>query len=59
MLTMMRQTFPELPVVALSGGGRISGADHLQMAEVIGAKRTIAKPVKPDVLLDAVAELCD
>jgi FixJ family two-component response regulator len=56
---MMRQTFPELPVVALSGGGRISGADHLQMAEVIGAKRTIAKPVKPDVLLDAVAELCD
>lgn len=57
-LTMMRKTFPELPVVALSGGGRISGADYLQMAEVIGAKRTIAKPVKPEVLLDTVAELC-
>ncbi len=57
-LTMMRQTFPELPVVALSGGGRISGADYLQMADVIGAKRTIAKPVKPEVLLDTVAALC-
>ena len=58
-LTAMRKSFPDLPVIALSGGGRISGADYLQMAEVIGAKRTIAKPVKPDVLLDAVAELCD
>jgi hypothetical protein len=47
-----------MSVVALSGGGRISGADYLQMADVIGAKRTIAKPVKPEVLLDTVAELC-
>ena len=58
-ITIMRKTFPELPVIAFSGGGRISGDDYLQMAEVIGAKRTIAKPVKPEVLLDAVAELCD
>ena len=57
-LTAMRKSFPDLPVVALSGGGRISGADYLQMAEVIGAKRTISKPVKPDVLLNTVAELC-
>lgn len=57
-LTAMRKSFPDLPVVAMSGGGRISGADYLQMAEMIGAKRTIPKPVKPDVLLDAVAELC-
>lgn len=57
-LTMMRKRFPDLPVIALSGGGRISGANYLQMAKAIGAKRTIPKPVKPDVLLDAVAELC-
>ena len=57
-ITLLRKKYPELPVIALSGGGRISGADYLQMAEMIGAKRTIPKPVKPDVLLDAVAELC-
>ncbi len=56
-LTMLRKQYPALPVIALSGGGRISGSDYLEMAKVIGAKRTIAKPVQPDVLLGAIAEL--
>jgi CheY-like chemotaxis protein len=56
-LTMLRKSHPSLPVIALSGGGRISGSDYLEMADAIGAKRTIHKPVQPDVLLQAVEEL--
>ncbi len=52
----IRREFPELPVIAVSGGGR-TGADFLPVARALGAARTLHKPFEVDELLAAVAEL--
>jgi DNA-binding NtrC family response regulator len=51
----MRKMRPELPIIAMSGGGRGSSADYLEMAALLGAKRTLAKPFSAQDLLDAVS----
>lgn len=43
---------PDVPIIAVSG----TGPENLGMAEVMGAQKTLAKPVDPQALLDAVAE---
>jgi len=49
-----RRDFPDLPIVAISGGGQIAGECYLAMAQKLGATRTLAKPFGRDELLDAV-----
>lgn len=43
---------PDLAVIAVSG----IAADQLDLAEDLGAVRTVVKPVTPEALLNAVAE---
>lgn len=45
-----------LPVIAVSGGGYASSDDVLEIAERMGAKATLAKPVERDALLAAVKQ---
>lgn len=52
----IRQLSPDLPIIAISGGGRFSGADYLAIATAFGASRTIAKPFEADTLLNSVAQ---
>lgn len=47
----VRQRFPDLPIIAVSGGGRIGATDYLSMARSMGAKSALSKPVSPAMLL--------
>lgn len=51
-ISVLRELEPPPPVIAVSGTGQF----QLQMAEALGAKWTIAKPVVPELLLKAVAD---
>ena len=53
----MRKTRPELPIIAMSGGGRGSAADYLELAANLGARKTLTKPFAAQALLDAVQEV--
>ncbi len=47
---------PDLPIIAISGGGSSGGTDFLCMAEKLGARHTLLKPFRGDQLLGAVSE---
>jgi DNA-binding response OmpR family regulator len=53
----LRQDFQDIKIIAISGGGRIGPEEYLDMAKMLGAQRTFAKPIERKVLLDAVREL--
>ena len=53
----LRKDFPDLKIIAISGGGRIEPEEYLDIAKKIGAQRTFAKPVAREDLLNAVREL--
>lgn len=53
----LRERKPDLPVIAISGGGRIGPQDYLSWVRRCGVRHTFAKPVKREDLLAAVAEL--
>jgi YesN/AraC family two-component response regulator len=46
----LRRDFPVVKIVAISGGGRRSGADYLALAEKIGVTATLAKPFSREEL---------
>ena len=53
----LRQDFPDVKIIAISGGGRIGTKDYLQMAKIFGVQRTFTKPVAREQLLDAIRVL--
>jgi CheY-like chemotaxis protein len=53
----LTEEFPTIKIIAISGGGRIGPADYLHMAKILGAKRTLAKPIGRDELVRTVKEL--
>jgi len=53
----LRRIFPEVKIIAISGGGRVGPATYLSMAEKLGASRIFTKPFENDELLTAVKEL--
>lgn len=57
MIMEMRKLKPDLPIIAMSGGGRGSSADYLEMAALLGAKKTLAKPFSTQALVDAVSDV--
>jgi DNA-binding response OmpR family regulator len=50
----LRKRRPDLPVIAISGGGRLVGRDFLDLARKLGAQETLAKPFEPEQLVDAM-----
>lgn len=50
----VRHSLPDLPIIAISGGGRKDGFNYLPMAAALGAKAVLSKPIDPDALLAAV-----
>lgn len=51
----MRRDDPQVPIIAISGGGVAGGLDYLAVAKNLGARHTFAKPVDRRELLAAVA----
>ena len=50
----MKQAQPELKIIAISGGGRISPESYLECAMHFGASRVFQKPFKQKELVSAV-----
>ncbi|MEW6220182.1 MAG: response regulator [Thermodesulfobacteriota bacterium] len=53
----IRKARPEIPIIAVSGGGRNQPEDYLPLAEAMGAACTFAKPFDRRAFLAAVARL--
>jgi len=56
-IQLLRRGRPDLPILAISGGGRSGNLDMLQAAEMLGASATLAKPFRVDALVRIVGEL--
>ena len=57
MIMSLRKDFPDVKIIAVSGGGRMGPEGYLHMAEVMGAARAFSKPLERDDFLSAVQEL--
>ena len=56
-IIQIKKDFPAIKIIAMSGGGQIGADSYLQMAEHLGAGRTLEKPFHQLELIDAVREL--
>ncbi|MFC3675426.1 response regulator [Ferrovibrio xuzhouensis] len=50
----VKRRWPDLPVIAMSGGGQIAARDLLDMIGQLGADHVLQKPVRRSDLLAAV-----
>lgn len=55
----LRRDFPDLKIIAISGGGRASADGYLSVAKTIGANKTLSKPFDLKKILDTVKELLE
>lgn len=55
----LSKDYPELKIIAMSGGGLIGPQHYLKIAKGFGAVRTFTKPVDRDELVTAIRELLD
>jgi CheY-like chemotaxis protein len=53
----LRQDFRHVKVIGISGGGQSGPESYLEMASMLGAARTFAKPIDNDELLETVREI--
>jgi DNA-binding response OmpR family regulator len=53
----LRRDFPNIPIIAISGGGRIDPNDYLLLAKKLGAQITLEKPFSRKDIINAVNEL--
>lgn len=53
----LRRKYPDLKIIAISGGGRISPDGYLPGAKLLGADMVFAKPLIPKEFIEAVAKL--
>ena len=44
-IRQVHKSYPKLPIIAISGGGRNIGAEHLDIAQALGANATLSKPL--------------
>jgi DNA-binding NtrC family response regulator len=54
MIMELERESPKVPVIAISGGGVIDAERYLTLAESIGTRMTLTKPVSKQDLIDAV-----
>ncbi len=53
----LKRNYPDIKVIAMSGGGAGKPEDYLSMAEKFGAKRILRKPFTMQDVMGAVSEL--
>ena len=53
----LRRLQPDLPLIAMSGGGRAGDGEYLGIATKFGAVATLAKPFSPRRLVELVASV--
>jgi DNA-binding response OmpR family regulator len=53
----VKATFPLMPIIAISGGGRVGARDYLTLAMSMGAHATLEKPFSTSELFREVRHL--
>lgn len=53
----VKENNPEIKILAISGGGRISAKDHLKIAKQLGATGVLTKPFSTTDLLSEIDKL--
>ncbi len=53
-ISEIRRTDKTIPIIAISGGGRLGPGDYLETARYIGADATLAKPFARQELLSTI-----
>jgi len=56
-ITELKRDFPDVKIIAISGGGQVDAETYLRMAKTLGARYTFAKPVVREELLKAIQQL--
>ncbi len=54
-----KKSFPNIVLIAISGGGRIDSESYLNTAKYLGADATLKKPFTHEELLDLIKNLID
>ena len=55
----LKKEFPDVKIIAISGGGRVGPQDYLHLAKMFGARQTLTKPINLSELLNAIDELLE
>ena len=55
----LKKDFPDIKIIAISGGGRLGPRDYLNVAKMLGAQKTLTKPIELPDLLKAIEELLE
>lgn len=58
LIAIAKRQWPHIPLVAMSGGGRIGGDDHLQNALDLGAAVALGKPFRLREVRAAIESAC-
>ncbi len=53
----VRQQFPAIKIIAISGGGKVSPENYLVIADALGANTTLRKPFSGQELIQAIENL--
>ena len=50
----LRKDKSDIPIIAMSGGGKNSASRYLETAKLLGAVEVVEKPIEKNILLDLV-----
>lgn len=57
LILALKKLYCSIPVIAISGGGGISGRfDYLEISSLLGAKFVLKKPFEKNILLERIAQ---
>lgn len=56
-ITLLKKIKPNLPIIAMSGGGRVGGNNYLLLAKELGADAIFEKPLSVKALSERVLAL--
>lgn len=56
MIIELKKEFPDVKIIAMSGGGLNKPEGYLEGAKKLGAQRTLTKPINRDELLRTVSD---
>ncbi len=57
MIMELKTDFPDVKIIAMSGGAQMGPEGYLQLADALGAQQTLKKPIAREELLGAIAEI--
>jgi CheY-like chemotaxis protein len=56
MIVELKNDFPDVKIIAMSGGAQMGPEGYLQLADALGAQRTLKKPIAREDMLTAIEE---